>query len=328
MEHPVGRYLRDAQCQAGLECWPSANFGSRRGLQRAGGQGRHLRRGADRSRRPAYCAMDVHLTWRLTPLLRGQLQQAGGKACRSGSISWELPLEPVLARIGGHRHFASTSPILRPWSEDWPALSPASRPVPAKPLVWSSTWPHPNNWRAAVRHPGGWSAKNRARQKRAWSTTQAVLAKSRPITRVVAAGCWSTAPLSKLKSTLMWIAAAALAGARKPGLVHTGLHQAVTATDGSPGKPIPNLQKHPHSRTQFRPPHPPRPSCQEGWQLISADYSRRAAAILTKPLRRKRCAGGLRQRRRRACPSPPACYSDKTEGQQRAAAWANNQTLA
>ncbi len=96
MDTLLADYLRDANAKHGLEVLAERNFGftppSFSDL---------VPKGATFAAVPLqpaalYCGMDVHVTWRLTPLLRDQLAELG-PALPALLEQVELPLEPVLA---------------------------------------------------------------------------------------------------------------------------------------------------------------------------------------------------------------------------------------
>jgi len=223
--------------------------------------------------------------------------------------------------------FASTALFLATLSEELAGRSrPASRPVPAEAAGVEFNLASPNNLgEAAVRHPGAGAAKNRARQKRGLEHDAAVLRKTRADHRLCA-GAWSTATLSKLKST-MWKCAASLVEP-EPARVTPYFNQAVTAT-GRLSSSHPNLQNIP-IRTQFSAASA-RPSCPRG---LAADQRRllpdRAAPSLTHALRRRGAAGGPTPNGRTTVPAlTPALPTRQNRGDSRgSAAWAKQSTLA
>ncbi|MFO7630460.1 MAG: 5'-3' exonuclease H3TH domain-containing protein, partial [Prochlorococcaceae cyanobacterium] len=96
MDTLLADYLRDANAKHSLEELAERNFGFR-----PSSYGALVPKGANVSVVPIeaaalYCGMDVHLTWRLTGLLRGELQALGPKLPLLLE-QVELPLEPVLA---------------------------------------------------------------------------------------------------------------------------------------------------------------------------------------------------------------------------------------
>ncbi|MGB5239057.1 MAG: 5'-3' exonuclease H3TH domain-containing protein, partial [Prochlorococcaceae cyanobacterium] len=98
MDTLLADYLRDANARHGLEVLAERNFGfTPTSFSELVAKGENFA-AVPIEAAARYCAMDVHLTWRLTPLLRGQLQQLG-EALPKLLDQVELPLEPVLARM-------------------------------------------------------------------------------------------------------------------------------------------------------------------------------------------------------------------------------------
>ena len=98
MDTLLADYLRDANAKHGLEVMAERNFGFS-----PTSYGELVPKGATFAAVPIeaaaqYCGMDVHVTWRLTGLLRGQLA-ALGPALAALLEQVELPLEPVLAAM-------------------------------------------------------------------------------------------------------------------------------------------------------------------------------------------------------------------------------------
>ena len=98
MDTLLADYLRDANAKHGLELLAQRNFGF---LPTSYSE--LVPKGANFSAVPMaqaalYCGMDVHVTHRLTRLLRGQLE-ALGDALPKLLDQVELPLEPVLAQM-------------------------------------------------------------------------------------------------------------------------------------------------------------------------------------------------------------------------------------
>jgi len=116
MGHPVAiNCAMPCQARAG-GCWPSAISVSRRGLQRAGGQGGDTFAGVPIEAAARFTAHRMcNLTWRLdAAALRGQLQAAGRKPCRSWLDQAGVRWRPVLARMrppgNSHRQAISGGP--------------------------------------------------------------------------------------------------------------------------------------------------------------------------------------------------------------------------
>ena len=222
----------------------------------------------------AYCAMDVHLTHRLAPLLRADLEAAGGGLGRV-LTAIEQPLEPVLAEMEATgiridvNYLAALSEQLggqleRLVEQAWEAAGcrfNLASPKQLGQLLFGDL---------------GLDRSKSRRTKTGYSTDATVLEKlsgDHPVVPPIL----EHRTLSKLKSTYV-DALPALVEA-ETGRVHTDFNQAVTAT-GRLSSSHPNLQNIP-IRTEFsrqiRKAFLPR----QGWELISADYSQIELRILT-----------------------------------------------
>ncbi|MFN7739563.1 MAG: DNA polymerase, partial [Cyanobacteriota bacterium] len=96
MDTLLADYLRDAGDKHGLEALAQRNFHfSPTSYSDLVAKGANFA-SVPLDQAAAYCGMDVHLTWRLTPLLRQQLADLG-PALLPLLDQVELPLEPVLA---------------------------------------------------------------------------------------------------------------------------------------------------------------------------------------------------------------------------------------
>jgi len=191
MDTLLADYLRDANAKHGLEVLAERNFGfAPEGFSALVAKGDTFA-GVPIEAAARYCAMDVHLTWRLTPLLRGQLQQLG-EALPQLLDQLELPLEPVLARMEA-TGIRIDKPYLATLSEELAgalaSLEAGAREAAGVEFNLAS----PKQLGELLFDTLGLERKNRARQKRAGAPTRPCSKNSRPITRWCR-WCWSTAP--------------------------------------------------------------------------------------------------------------------------------------
>ncbi|MFM9072134.1 MAG: DNA polymerase I, partial [Cyanobium sp.] len=221
-----------------------------------------------------YCGMDVHLTWRLTERLGGALE-ALGPALPALLKEVELPLEPVLATMeatGIRIDQAYLKELSLELGAQLDHLEAEAQQVAGQPFNLSS----PKQLEALLFDTLKLDRKKSRKTKTGWSTDATVLERledDHPVVPLVL----NHRILSKLRSTYV----DALPSLMEPetGRVHTDFNQAVTAT-GRLSSSNPNLQNIPirtdfsrRIRKAFLP--------QEGWQMISADYSQIELRILT-----------------------------------------------
>jgi DNA polymerase-1 len=221
-----------------------------------------------------YCGMDVHLTWRLTALLRQRL--AGlGEALPALLAQVEIPLEPVLAQMEAtgiridvpylqELSLELVGALERLESEAHSAAGVAFNLGSSKQLG------------ELLFDTLGLDRRKSRRTKTGWSTDAAVLEKlqdDHPVVPLVL----EHRTLSKLRST--YVDALPALVEPETGRVHTDFNQAVTAT-GRLSSSNPNLQNIP-VRTEFSRRIRKAFLPQEGWHLISADYSQIELRILT-----------------------------------------------
>jgi len=274
MDTLLADYLRDAGDRHGLEVMAQRNFGFT-----PTSYSELVPKGSSFTAVPIpaaalYCGMDVHLTWRLTGLLRGQLA-ALGAALPALLDQVELPLEPVLAAMEatGIRidcpYLAELSAELATTLTD---LEIRAREAAGVEFNLAS----PKQLGELLFETLGLDRKKSRKTKTGWSTDATVLEKledAHPVVPLVL----EHRTLSKLRSTYV----EALPALMEPetGRVHTDFNQAVTAT-GRLSSSNPNLQNIPirtpfsrRIRKAFLP--------QEGWLLLSADYSQIELRILT-----------------------------------------------
>ena len=273
MDTLLADYLRDANARHALEELAERNFGFRPTSYRA-----LVAKGATFASVPVeaaaqYCGMDVHLTWRLTPRLRDQLATLGPKLPLLLE-QLELPLEPVLAAMEATGIRIDTTYLAELGTEMAASLERLEAEARAAAGL-EFNLASPKQLGELLFDTLGLDRKKSRRTKTGWSTDAAVLEKleaDHPVVPLVL----EHRTLSKLKSTYV-DALPALVEA-ETGRVHTDFNQAVTAT-GRLSSSNPNLQNIPvrtafsrRIRKAFLP--------QEGWQLISADYSQIELRIL------------------------------------------------
>jgi DNA polymerase-1 len=221
-----------------------------------------------------YCGMDVHLTWRLTARLRQQLA-ALGPALPALLEQVELPLEPVLAAMeatGIRIDAAYLGELSAELAGTLTQLEARAREAAGVDFNLAS----PKQLGELLFDTLGLDRRKSRRTKTGWSTDAAVLEKledAHPVVPLVL----EHRTLSKLKST--YVDALPALVEPETGRVHTDFNQAVTAT-GRLSSSNPNLQNIP-VRTEFSRRIRKAFLPQEGWCLLSADYSQIELRILT-----------------------------------------------
>jgi DNA polymerase-1 len=207
-------------------------------------------------------------------LLRRQLQQLG-EALPKLLDQLELPLEPVLARMEA-TGIRIDKPYLATLSEELAgtlaSLETGARQAAGVDFNLAS----PKQLGELLFDTLGLDRKKSRKTKTGWSTDATVLEKleaDHPVVPLVL----EHRTLSKLKST--YVDALPALVEPETGRVHTDFNQAVTAT-GRLSSSHPNLQNIP-IRTEFSRRIRKAFLPQEGWQLISADYSQIELRILT-----------------------------------------------
>jgi DNA polymerase-1 len=273
MDTLLADYLRDANAKHGLEELAERNFGFR-----PTSYGELVAKGATFAAVPIeaaaqYCGMDVHLTWRLTPLLRSELTALGEKLPLLLE-QLELPLEPVLAAMEATGIRIDTA-YLGVLSQELAATLERLEADAKQAAGVDFNLASPKQLGELLFDTLGLDRKKSRRTKTGWSTDATVLEKLEADHPVVAL-VLEHRTLSKLKSTYV-DALPALVEA-ETGRVHTDFNQAVTAT-GRLSSSNPNLQNIP-VRTEFSRRIRKAFLPQEGWQLISADYSQIELRIL------------------------------------------------
>jgi DNA polymerase-1 len=221
----------------------------------------------------AYCAMDVHLTWRLTGLLRQQLGELGPRLLPLLE-QVELPLEPVLAAMEA-TGIRIDVPYLQALAAELGATLEQLETQAHAAAGLTFNLSSPKQLGEVLFETLQLDRKKSRRTKTGWSTDAAVLEKlqdDHPLVPLLL----EHRTLSKLRST--YVEALPALVEPETGRVHTDFNQAVTAT-GRLSSSNPNLQNIPvrtdfsrRIRKAFLP--------AEGWQLISADYSQIELRIL------------------------------------------------
>ena len=273
MDTLLADYLRDANAKHSLELLAQRNFGF---LPTSYSE--LVPKGADFSVVPIeqaalYCGMDVHVTRRLAPLLRAQLEELGPQLPQLLD-QVELPLEPVLALMEATGIRIDTAYLAELSTE----LGGTLLRLDAEAKAAAGTdfnLASPKQLGELLFDTLGLDRKKSRNTKTGWSTDAAVLEKLEDAHPVVAL-VLEHRTLSKLKSTYV----DALPALMEPetGRVHTDFNQAVTAT-GRLSSSNPNLQNIP-VRTEFSRRIRKAFLPEAGWQLISADYSQIELRIL------------------------------------------------
>ncbi len=222
----------------------------------------------------AYCGMDVHLTWRLTPMLRQQLADLG-PALLPLLEQVELPLEAVLAGMEATGIRIDIPYLQELGQELGKSLAQLERDA-HEAAGGEFNLASPKQLGELLFDTLKLDRKKSRKTKTGWSTDAAVLEKLEADHSVVPL-LLEHRTLSKLRST--YIEALPLLVEAETGRVHTDFNQAVTAT-GRLSSSNPNLQNIP-IRTEFSRRIRKAFLPQEGWQLISADYSQIELRILT-----------------------------------------------
>ena len=274
MDTLLADYLRDANDKHGLEAMATRNFGFS-----PTSYSELVPKGASFAAVPIdaaalYCGMDVHLTWRLTGLLRDRLA-ALGPALPRLLAEVELPLEPVLASMEA-TGIRIDIPYLQELSEELGATLDRLEMEAKREAGVDFNLASPKQLGELLFDTLGLDRKKSRKTKTSWSTDAAVLEKleaDHPVVPLVL----EHRTLSKLKST--YVDALPALVEPETGRVHTDFNQAVTAT-GRLSSSHPNLQNIP-IRTEFSRRIRKAFLPQEGWSLISADYSQIELRILT-----------------------------------------------
>ena len=273
MDTLLADYLRDANAKHGLELLAQRNFGF---LPTSYGE--LVPKGANFSAVPMaqaalYCGMDVHVTYRLSPLLRGQLE-ALGEPLTALLDQVELPLEPVLALMEATGIRIDTD-YLGELSRELKATLERLESDAKEAAGTDFNLASPKQLGELLFDTLGLDRKKSRKTKTGWSTDATVLEKleeAHPVVPLVL----EHRTLSKLKSTYVDALPALMEA--ETGRVHTDFNQAVTAT-GRLSSSNPNLQNIP-VRTEFSRRIRKAFLPEAGWTLISADYSQIELRIL------------------------------------------------
>ncbi|MDA0717987.1 MAG: DNA polymerase I [Cyanobacteria bacterium] len=273
MDTMLADYLRDASDKHGLDAMAERNFGFH-----PTSYGELVPKGANFAgvaidTAALYCGMDVHLTWRLAQQLSRELA-AMGVALPKLLDQMELPLEPVLALMEATGIRIDTTYLGELSAELKITLDRLEGEAKAAAGV-DFNLASPKQLGELLFDTLGLDRKKSRKTKTGWSTDAVVLEKLEDAHPVVAL-VLEHRTLSKLKSTYV----DALPALMEPetGRVHTDFNQAVTAT-GRLSSSNPNLQNIP-IRTEFSRRIRKAFLPQEGWSLISADYSQIELRIL------------------------------------------------
>jgi DNA polymerase I len=273
MDTMLADYLRDAGDKHGLDAMAERNFGfSPTSYSELVPKGANFA-SVGIAEAALYCGMDVHLTWRLAQLLRRELT-AMGDALPQLLDQVELPLEPVLALMEATGIRIDTAYLGELSTELKITLDRLEGEAKASAGV-DFNLASPKQLGELLFDTLGLDRKKSRKTKTGWSTDATVLEKleaDHPVVPLVL----EHRTLSKLKSTYV----DALPALMEPetGRVHTDFNQAVTAT-GRLSSSNPNLQNIP-IRTEFSRRIRKAFLPQEGWSLISADYSQIELRIL------------------------------------------------
>ena len=267
-------YLRDAPAKHGLELMAEREFGFQpTSFTELVGKKQTF---ADVPLEPAslYCGMDVHVTRRLAVLLRTQLKAMGPQLLPLLE-QVEQPLEPVLAQMEA-TGIRIDVPYLQGLAEEMGSTLQRLELEAKEAAGVEFNLASPKQLGELLFDTLGLDRKKSRRTKTGFSTDATVLEKlgnDHPVVPLVL----EHRVLSKLKST--YVDALPQLVEAETGRVHTDFNQAVTAT-GRLSSSNPNLQNIPvrteysrRIRKAFLP--------QDGWTLLSADYSQIELRILT-----------------------------------------------
>ena len=274
MDTLLADYLRDAAAKHGLEVMAEREFNfTPTSFNELVGKGQTF---ADVAIPTAslYCGMDVHVTRRLALRLRQQLETMGAKLLTLLE-QVEQPLEPVLAVMEA-TGIRIDLPYLKELSVELGNTLNQLEEQAHKAAGMNFNLASPKQLGELLFETLGLNRKKSRRTKIGWSTDATVLEKleaDHPVVPLVL----EHRILSKLRST--YVDALPQLVEAETGRVHTDFNQAVTAT-GRLSSSNPNLQNIP-VRTKFSRRIRKAFLPQEGWQLLSADYSQIELRILT-----------------------------------------------
>ncbi|QNI87929.1 DNA polymerase I [Synechococcus sp. ROS8604] len=279
MDTLLADYLRDAAAKHGLDVMAQRDYGISPTLfsdlvgKAKDGKASNFSE-VPLEQAAQYCGMDVHLTRKLAIDLNQQLEALGPQLPDLLS-KVELPLEPVLAVMEA-TGIRIDVPYLEALSSEIGANLERLETSAKEAAELDFNLASPKQLGDLLFNTLGLDRKKSRRTKTGYSTDATVLEKlehDHPVVPLVL----EHRVLSKLKST--YVDALPQLVEAETGRVHTDFNQAVTAT-GRLSSSNPNLQNIPvrteYSR-QIRKAFLP----QDGWTLLSADYSQIELRILT-----------------------------------------------
>jgi DNA polymerase-1 len=279
MDTLLADYLRDAAAKHGLDAMAERDYGLQPtlfsdlvGKAKDGKASSFAEVPIDQA--ALYCGMDVHLTRRLALDLRQQLEAMGSQLTELLERV-ELPLEPVLALMEA-TGIRIDQPYLAELSSEMAQTLERLEAEAKQAAGVEFNLASPKQLGELLFDTLGLDRKKSRRTKTGYSTDATVLEKleqDHPVVPLVL----EHRTLSKLKST--YVDALPVLVEAETGRVHTDFNQAVTAT-GRLSSSNPNLQNIP-VRTEFSRRIRKAFLPQEGWQLLSADYSQIELRILT-----------------------------------------------
>ena len=219
-----------------------------------------------------YCGSDVHITYRIVPLLGADLKEVSDLEALYTEV--ELPVEPVLANMeatGIRIDKDYLNKFSKQLESDLVGIEKAAYDAAGEEFNLGS----PKQLSELFFEKLGLDKRKSRKNKTGYSTDAATLEKlqgDHPVVDSVV----EYRTLSKLKSTYV----DALPALIRPntGRVHTDFNQAVTTT-GRLSSSNPNLQNIP-TRTAFSRQIRQAFLPKEGWQLVAADYSQIELRIL------------------------------------------------
>lgn len=279
MDTLLADYLRDAAAKHGLDVMAQRDYGIHPTLfsdlvgKAKDGKASNFSE-VPLEQAAQYCGMDVHLTRKLAIDLKQQLEALGPQLPELLS-KVELPLEPVLAVMEA-TGIRIDVPYLKALSSEIGANLDRLEASAKEAAGLDFNLASPKQLGDLLFNTLGLDRKKSRRTKTGYSTDATVLEKleqDHPVVPLVL----EHRVLSKLKST--YVDALPQLVEAETGRVHTDFNQAVTAT-GRLSSSNPNLQNIP-VRTEFSKRIRKAFLPQEGWQLLSADYSQIELRILT-----------------------------------------------
>ena len=279
MDTLLADYLRDAAAKHGLDVMAQRDYGIHPTLfsdlvgKAKDGKASNFSE-VPLEQAAQYCGMDVHLTRKLAIDLKQQLEALGPQLPELLS-KVELPLEPVLAVMEA-TGIRIDVPYLKALSSEIGANLERLEASAKEAAGLDFNLASPKQLGDLLFNTLGLDRKKSRRTKTGYSTDATVLEKleqDHPVVPLVL----EHRVLSKLKST--YVDALPQLVEAETGRVHTDFNQAVTAT-GRLSSSNPNLQNIP-VRTEFSKRIRKAFLPQEGWQLLSADYSQIELRILT-----------------------------------------------